>query len=342
MLTSSLNESALPSRYTVKAACERIAPFVRPVTLQAAGAGPADRARLCLAFESMQFSGSFKAREAVNFAYYHVERGTMPQAGVVLGDPGHGNAALACAWAARRTGTRATVLVRGHVDRATLARLHGFGATVHLAHGSRDDVLETARSRATAMGALYCHTYDHPLVAAGAGTLAAEIDERIGSEIDTVIVPVGGGALLAGTCAALEHTGIRIIAVELEGRGALSRALSAGGDSGPAAAYRLPQSTVSLARAVGCLPVSVSRQQVGTARRVIWEQWRMPVEPVAAMAFAAIQSGAYLPDVYENVIAVVTGANTNPGDLMARPRTAVRVTRPHLPLRLRHPAGRTR
>ncbi|HEU5332243.1 MAG TPA: pyridoxal-phosphate dependent enzyme [Actinocrinis sp.] len=340
MLPGSLNESALPGRYMVKAASERIAPFVRPVTLQAAGAGPANRARLCLAFESMQFSGSFKARGAVNFATYHLERGAMPQAGVVLGDPGHGNAALACAWAARRTGTRATVYVRGHVDRTTLARLHGFGATVHIAHGCRDDIVKAARVHATAMGALFSHPYDHPLTVAGAGTLAAEIDALVGSEIDTVMVPVGGGALLAGTCAALEHTGIRVVAVELEGRRALGQALAAADDAAPSAAHKLPTTTVRLARAVGCVPVPVSRQQVGAARRIIWEQWRMAVEPVAAMAFAAIQAGAYLPDVYENVVAVVTGANTNPGDLMARPRTAVRVTRPHLPLRLRPTAGR--
>jgi threonine dehydratase len=324
------------------AAAERIAAFVRPVTLQAAGAGPANRARLCLAFESMQFSGSFKARGAVNFATYYLERGTMPQAGVVLGDPGHGNAALACAWAARRTGTRATVFVRGHVDRSMLARLHGFGATVHLTHGGRDEIMQAARNHATAMGALSSHPYDHPLIMAGAGTLAAEIDALVGSDIDTVIVPVGGGALLAGTCAALEHTGIRIVAVELEGRRALSRSLAAEAEiaAPPPAARQLPPAVVSLARSVDCVPVSVGPQQVGTARRVIWEQWRMAVEPPAAMAFAAIQSGSYLPDVYENVVAVVTGANTNPGDLMARPRTAVRVTRPHLPLRLRHTVGR--
>lgn len=346
MLTGSLNESALPGRYMVKAASERIAPFVRPVMLQAVGAGPANRARLCLAFESMQFSGSFKAREAVNFAAYYLERGTMPQAGIVLGDPGHGNAALACAWAARRTGARATVFVRGHIDRTTLARLHGFGATVHITHGCRDDILKAARAHATTLGALFAHPHEHPLIVAGAGTLAAEIDELVGSEIDTVVVPVGGGALLAGTCAALEHTGIRVVAVELEGRRPLSQALAtsqvlaAGGDPAPPTAHKLPRTTVSLARAVGCVPVSVSRQQVGTARRVIWEQFRMAVEPVAAMAFAAIQTGAYLPDVYENVVAMVTGANTNPGDLMARPRTSVRVTRPHLPLRLRSTAAR--
>ena len=340
MLIDSLNESALPGRYMVKAAAERIAPFVRPVTLQAAGAGPANRARLCLAFESMQFSGSFKAREAVNFATYYLERGTMPQAGIVLGDPGHGNAALACAWAARRTGVRATVFVRGHTDRATLARLHGFGATVHIAHGCRDDILKAARSHATALGALFAHPSEHPLIVAGAGTLAGEIDELVGSEIDTVLVPVGGGALLAGTCAALEHTGIRIVAVEMEGRRLLSQALATGGGPASSTAHKLPRTTVSLARAVGCVPVSVSRQQVRTARLVIWEQWRMAVEPAAAMAFAAIQTGAYLPDVYENVVAMVTGANTNPGDLMARPRTSVRVTRPHLPLRLRPMAGR--
>lgn len=316
----------------VKAAAERVEPYVRPVALLAADPGPFDGAALYLAAESAQFTGSFKVRGAVNFAVYHVERQSMPPAGVALADPTAGNAALACAWAARETETRATVFAGPGSAPSALTRLRTLGAEVRVCEGNAAAVARAARDFARTSGALLSHTHDHPLLIAGAGTLAAEINAVVGSDIDTVVVPVAGAALFAGTCAALEHTGIRIVAVEPRGRRNLAAALDAARLAGfgphPESDDDTPLGlvvptpgitplAVDLSRDVDCLAVEVTPEEIDRTRLALWEQRRLAVEPAAAMALAAIQAGAYVPDRYERVVVVLSGGNTDPTDLAA-------------------------
>ena len=324
----------------VKAAAGRIATRVRPVSLVAADAKPFDESSLYLACETTQVTGSFEARGAANLALYHLEHGALPEAGTVTAVSGNGNAALACAWAARETGVRATVFIAEETDFQTsdasaahradrvrlTRRLIEFGAELHSVAGGAQRAALAAEDYAEQIGALYSHSSDNPHIAVGAGTLAAEINELIGAEIDTIIVPVGSG-LVAGTCAALEHTGIRVVPVEPQHGRTLSAALEAGfpidapgADSAmPAAdslgARRISQLALDLARAAGCVPVQVTDEEIARARRALWDQRRIPAEYGASAAFAAIQSGAYVPDVYERVVVVVGGANTDPATL---------------------------
>jgi threonine dehydratase len=304
----------------IKAAVERVEPHVRPVALLAADAGPFDRAALYLAAESAQITGSFKVREAVNLAAYYLEQRSMPEAGVVIADPRGGNAASACAWAARETETAATVFAGPGIARSAVDGLCALGAQVQVVEGDDAVVAEAARRFADREGALLSHPYDNPLVVAGAATLAAEINAAIGSEIDTVVVPVVGAALFAGTCAALEHTGIRIVPVELHGRRRLARALETAacpddggrgfGDCG------VTPMAVELARGMDCVPVAVTAEEVDRTRVVLWRQRRLAVEWPAAMALAAVQAGVYVPDMYERVVVVLTGGNIDPADLI--------------------------
>jgi threonine dehydratase len=310
----------------VKAAAGRIGPRIRPVTMVAADPGPFDRTSLYLACESTQVTGSFDARGAANFALYHQEHGALPEAGVVVAASGCGNAGLACAWAARETDSRATVFVPADCPWQVVSRLHDLGAEVRRADGDATQAARAAATHAEQTGALLSHAYDNPLIAVGAGTLAAEVNDLVGAEIDTIVLPVGGGALLAGTCAALEHTGIRIVPVEPQRSRTLSMALEAGfpvdvpaaalaGDS--LGARRVSQLALELARTSGChQPVQVTDEEIDRARQTLWEQRRLAVEYGAAAALAAIQSGAYVPDVYERVVVVLTGANTDPTTLV--------------------------
>lgn len=308
----------------VKAAAGRIGQQIRPVTLVAADTGPFDRTSLYLACESTQVTGSHEARGAANFALYHQEHGALPEAGVVVATSGCGNAGLACAWAARETGSRATVFVPADCAWQVVRRLHDLGAEVRRADGDETQAARAAAAHAQLTGALLSHAYDNPLVAVGAGTLAAEVNDLVGSDIDTIVVPVGGGALLAGTCAALEHTGIRIVPVEPQRARTLSAALEAGfpvdvptgtiaADS--LGARRVSQLALDLARAAGCRPVQVTDAEIDRARQTLWDQRRIPAEYGAAAALAAINSGAYVPDVYERVVVVLSGANTDPATL---------------------------
>jgi threonine dehydratase len=328
----------------VKAAAARIATRIRPVTLVAADAKPFDESSVYLACETTQVTGSFEARGAANLALYHLEHGALPEAGTVAAVCGNGNAAVACAWAAHETGSRATVFVGKEQDahasagsashrtaRARLMRrLAEFGAEVIGVDGDAEQAARAAADHARQSAALLAAP-DNPLFAVGAGTLAAEINDLVGSEIDTVVVSVGGGALLAGTCAALEHTGIRVVPVEPQRSRTLSAALEAGfpvdapgaegshatatpaGDS--LGSRRVSQLALDLARAAGCVPVQVTDEEITRARQTLWEQRRIPAEYGAAAAFAAVQSGAYLPDMYERVVVVIGGANTDPATL---------------------------
>ena len=326
----------------VKAAAGRIGTRVRPVTLVAADTKPFDESSVYLACETTQVTGSFEARGAANLALYHLEHGALPDAGTVTAVCGNGNAALACAWAARETGGHVTVFatdepdpqlsdLAAHRDRPARARLMRrlmeFGAEVHSVEGDSEQAVRAAADHAQRIGGLFSHPSDNPLIAMGAGTLAAEINDLIGAEIDTIVLPVGGG-LLAGTCAALEHTGIRVVPVEPQRSRTLSAALEAGfpidapGAEGATTlaadslgAHRVSQLTLDLARSAGCVPVQVTDEEIARARHALWDQRRIASEYGAAAAFAAIQSGAYVPDVYERVVVVIGGANTDPATL---------------------------
>jgi threonine dehydratase len=310
----------------VKAAAGRIGHLIRPVTMLAADPGPFDRTSLYLACESTQVTGSFEARGAANFALYYQEHGALLEAGVVVAASGGGNSGLACAWAARETDSRATVFVPAHSSQQVVRRLHDLGAEVHRTDGDAAQAARAAAEHAELTGALLSHAYDNPLIAVGAGTLAAEINDLVGADIDTIVLPVGGGALLAGACAALEHTGIRIVPVEPQRSRTLSAALEAGFPvevpaAGLAAdsldARRVSQLALDLARTAGCLqPVQVTDEEIYQARQTLWEQRRLVAEYGAATALAAIQSGAYVPDVYERVVVVLSGANTDPTALV--------------------------
>jgi len=270
----------------------------------------------------MQHSGSFKARGAANLAVAHIEDGTMADRGVVIASGG--NAGLACAWAAQATGTRAAVFLPQTAPAFKVAKLRSYGADVQLVGREYADALDASIQYANRTGALLSHAYDNPLIAAGAGTLTAEIIAA--QPVDTVIVAVGGGGLLSGTIAAVEGSGIRVVAVEPERCRALNAALEAGGpldvavDSIAAAslgARRCSQMAYELALRPEVASVLVSDRAIASARQTLWGSRRLVVELGGATALAALLSGAYSPAPRERVVVVLCGANTDPGSLVS-------------------------
>lgn len=284
----------------------------------------ADRDDLVLALELMQHTGTFKARGAANLAAYHLAAGTMPDAGIVIASGG--NAGVACAWAARATGTRATVFLPGTAPRFKVTTLAALGADVRLVGTEYAHALEASIEHADRTGALLSHAYDNPLIAAGAGTLAAEIlaaDPRV----ETIVVAVGGGGLFAGTAAAVSGTGVSVVAVEPTGCRALSAAIEHGGpvdvpvDSVAAdslGARRASRMAYDLAVTSPTRSVLVPDEAILGARQRLWDDYRLVVEPGGATAFAALLAGAYVPRPGERVAVVLCGANTDPSDLVIR------------------------
>lgn len=293
----------------------RIGDVVRPVVMV-----PSDLPDTVYAAEFMQHTGTFKARGAANFVAAHLEAKTMPDAGVVIASGG--NAGVACAWAASRNGVHATVFVPSTVPAFKKAKLEHLGADVRAVGSEYAAALEASVDFAFRTGALSSHAYDHPLIAAGAGTLLLEILSA--RSVDTVVVAVGGGGLFAGVATVAAHHGIRVVAVEPRH----CRAFSAGLDAGhpvdvqvqsiaadSLGARRVTPFALTAAGAADTVSVLVDDEYIVAARRHLWNSRRVVVEHAAATALAALQTGAYRPAPGERVAVVLCGANSDPSDL---------------------------
>ncbi len=310
------------TRDDVEAARRRIAAHVRrtPVTVLAAG-DLLPGVPVALKLEQLQHTGSFKARGALNRVLSAAARGELGPAGVVAASGG--NAGLAVAHAAAREGVAARVYVPTTAPAVKVARLRELGADVVQVGDRYALAHEAAVAHAQEAGALFCHAYDQPEVCAGQGTLALELAEQLDGGVDTVLVAVGGGGLMAGVAAALEGRA-RVVGVEPGTVPTFAAALDAGEPvdvpvSGVAAdslgATRLGAIAWAVARRTGARSVLVDDADVVAARRLLWERYRLVVEHGAACVVAALVAGAYVPDGDERVAVVLCGANTAPEDL---------------------------
>ncbi|MGN6597897.1 MAG: threonine/serine dehydratase [Actinomycetes bacterium] len=274
--------------------------------------------RLWFKLELLQHTGSFKARGAFNRVLAARERGDLdPSVGVVVASGG--NAGLANAFAARSVDVPATVFVPETAPAVKVAKLRSLGADVRLVGREYAEAYEAAVAHAEATGAVYCHAYDQPEVAAGAGTLGLELVGQVPGNLDTVLVAVGGGGLLAGVAAALEG-GPRVVGVEPERAPTLHAALAAGQPvdvdvAGVAAdslgARRVGDIAFEVAVRARAGSVLVSDDDIVAARQLLWSRWRIAVEHGAATALAALTAGAYRPGPDENVAVVLCGGNTD-------------------------------
>jgi threonine dehydratase len=281
----------------------------------------APAAQVWLKLEFMQHAGSFKARGAFNRILSAAEHGELPPEGVIAASGG--NAGLAVAFTAGTLGVPAEVYVPATAPAVKVAKLRKLGASVVQRGHEYADAYEAATKRATDTGALFCHAYDQPEICAGQGTLALEMLDQIGQSLDTVVLAVGGGGLMAGVGAALEGR-VKVVAVEPEAAPTLHAALAAGRPvdvtvSGVAAdslgARRLGEIAYDVAVRTGVHSVLVPDDAIVAARQLLWDQRRVVVEHGTAAAMAALTIGAYRPVAGERLAVLLCGANTDPADL---------------------------
>jgi threonine dehydratase len=304
------------------AAAARIAGRIRVTPLIDADAGSFPPAgTVWLKLEHLQHTGSFKARGAFNRIMSAAEQGMLPTAGVVAASGG--NAGLAVAYAAAQHDLPARVYVPAAAPAVKVARLRAYGAEVVQGGSSYVEAYESAVKHAAEVGALFCHPYDQPEICAGQGTLGLELLEQSGGQIDTVLVAVGGGGLMAGIAAATEGHA-RVVGVEPVSIPTMHAALAAGQPvdvavSGIAAdslgASRLGDIAFAVATRTGVRSVLVDDADIVAARQMLWDRYRLAVEHGGATAFAALAAGAYRPGDGERVAVVVCGANTDPASL---------------------------
>nr|WP_042197594.1 threonine/serine dehydratase [Kibdelosporangium sp. MJ126-NF4]CEL23060.1 Threonine dehydratase [Kibdelosporangium sp. MJ126-NF4]CTQ90198.1 Threonine dehydratase (EC 4.3.1.19) [Kibdelosporangium sp. MJ126-NF4] len=300
----------------------RIRSHIRETPLVKADAGTCPpAAEVWLKLEFTQHAGSFKARGAFNRILTAAERGELPDVGVVAASGG--NAALGVAYAALRCGTHARVFVPNTAPAVKLHKLRELGADIKQVGTKYHDAYEAAIEYAQDTGALFCHAYDQPEICAGQGTLGTEILEQTDGAIDTILVAVGGGGLMAGVAAATEGHA-RVVGVEPRSAPTFNAAQAAGKPvevsvSGVAAdslgASHLGEIPYAVAARAGVLSVLVDDSDIVDARKLLWNDRRIVVEHGAATALAALTSGAYQPQPGERVAVVLSGANTDLADL---------------------------
>jgi threonine dehydratase len=291
----------------------RRTPLVETVALAAEVGVP-----VALKCEHLQPVGAFKIRGA----YTAVVR--LPEAvrrkGVVTSSSG--NHGLALAWVAKHFGVRCVVVMPESAPRIKSDGVTQLGGEVVFAGKTRSPEQGTrATDIARQEGLTLVPPFDHPDIVAGQATCGLEIVEQAPA-LTTVLVPVGGGGLLAGVAAAVLalRPEAEVVGVEPEGAPKLSAALRAGSpvELGPTSSL----ADGLLTRSLGATPwgviqgrvrraVQVSDDELRAAVRHLWHRQGLRVEPSGAAAAAALLAGKVKPP--GPVVAVLSGGNVDSG-----------------------------
>ena len=301
-----------PTIEAIEAAAERIAAHVRRTPVIDVGPEVGGPVSCALKLELLQHTGSFKPRGAFN----RVLATRVPDAGIIAASGGNHGAAVAHVGAALDLPTE--IFVPEAAPAIKLRRLADSPATVTRAGALYDDAQAASDERARTTGALVVHPYDMHDVVAGQGTVGREFDHQA-PDLDTVLVAVGGGGLIAGVASWFRGR-VRVVAVEPERSRCLGAAIEAGE---PVDVDVSGVASDSLgARRVGGLAfaaapwidraVTVADDEIVATQRLLWDRMRLIVEPGGATALAALRHGAYVPAPSERVGVVVCGANADP------------------------------
>ncbi|MDP3966966.1 MAG: threonine ammonia-lyase [Nocardioides sp.] len=283
--------------------------------LSALAGGP-----VLLKCENLQRTGSFKIRGA----YLRMARLSDEEkaAGVVAASAG--NHAQGVALAAQLLGLRATVFMPYGAPIPKEKATRAYGATVEFHGTSVDEALVAARAFSDETGAVLVHPFDHEDIVTGQATCGLEI-LRQAPEAETVLVPTGGGGLVAGIATALKlhRPGIHVVAVQAAGAAAYPGSLAAGG---PVALEQMTTMADGIAVGrPGDVPfaavrdhvdevVTVSEESLSRAVLSTLERAKMVVEPAGAAAVAAILDD---PTRFTTpTVAVLSGGNIDPLLLM--------------------------
>jgi threonine dehydratase len=263
-----------------------------------------------LKVETLQPTGSFKIRGAL------AAMAAAPDGPLVTASAG--NHGLALARAAGLLGREATVVVAADASRAKVTRLRRMPVSL-VEHGAGYLEAEEAALELASRGATFVSPYNDPDVIAGQRTLGLELDRQLEGPM-TVVVPVGGGGLLAGLALwAAERGDVRVIGVEAAASAAFSASLAAGrvivvpiGETiadGLAGGLEPGSVTVDIVRDSGVVDMAtVDEDELLAAVAELHREYGLVVEGAGAAAVAAVRSGRAAPPDGQ-IVALVTGRN---------------------------------
>ncbi|WP_410598525.1 pyridoxal-phosphate dependent enzyme [Amycolatopsis sp. lyj-90] len=275
--------------------------------------------------ENLQRVGAFKFRGAYNAA----SRLSPEQLAKGIAAYSSGNHAQAVALAARELGSSAVILIPEDTPQSKKDATAGYGAEIVTYDRYTGDRVAIGEALAAERGLALIPPYEHPHVIAGQGTATLELLEETGS-LDTLVVPIGGGGLIAGssTAAKAVQPGIRVVGVEPEAGDDTKRSL----DAGERVSIPVPRTIADgqAAEIPGELTFSINRKlvddialvsddQVRDAMRFAFERLKLVMEPSGATGLAALLSGQV--PVSGRVGVIISGGNVSPerfAELIAR------------------------
>lgn len=277
--------------------------------------------RLFFKCENFQKVGAFKFRGAFNAVSQLSEEDASR--GVVTHSSG--NHAQALALAAKMRGVPAFIVMPETASPVKQAAVEGYGAEVILCQPTLEARETTAEKVQQRTGATFIHPYDHRHIIAGQGTAMLELVEQtreLGSKLDAVIAPVGGGGLLSGTCIAARglDPSLRVFAAEPAGADDAARSFAAGElipQTGPntiadGLLTSLGELTWPIIRDHVEQISTVSDEQIVAAMRLLWERAKLLIEPSSAVVLAAVLDDAFHKvDGVDSLGLILSGGNVS-------------------------------
>jgi threonine dehydratase len=277
--------------------------------------------------ENLQRTGSFKIRGAyTKLASLEPERRA---AGVVAASAG--NHGQAVAWAARQLGAPARIFMPQDSPMAKVDATRSYGAEVELSGLAFEETLEEALAYVEQTEGTFVHPYEDTHVIAGQGTIGLELAEQV-EELETVVIPIGGGGLASGISLALRaiRPGLRLVGVQ-------ALACRPGGSGYTIAdgiAVKQPgELTMEILRETLDEIVAVDDEQIAEAIVLLVERTKLVVEGAGAVAVASILSG--LAGGLGPVLALLSGGNIDASLMVQVMRRGLAIHGRYLVLRTR-------
>jgi threonine dehydratase len=279
----------VPTVADIEAARARITGLARVTPIYSSETlGRRSGRRVLLKAENLQRTGSFKIRGAVNRVA--LLSGSERAAGVVTASAGNHGQALALA--AREAGVKATVFMPQDAPMAKVDATRNYGAEVVLA-GAGYDEADAAAREAVEAGATLVHAFEDEVVIAGQGTLGLELAEQV-HEVETLVVPIGGGGLASGVAIALKELRprIRVVGVQAASCAPLAGEEPSGFTIADGIAVKKPGAITSaiLDERLDEL-VTVTDEQIAQAIVLLLERVKLVVEGAGAASVAALLNG---------------------------------------------------
>ncbi|RED15431.1 threonine ammonia-lyase [Parasphingopyxis lamellibrachiae] len=309
-------KSRTPTLAGVKDAAERIREIVPPTPLVPF---ETEHGQVWLKCENLQPIGAFKLRGG----YHRLAALSEEQRKTGVVAFSSGNHAQGVAWAAKRLGMPALIVMPADAPRAKLDATRALGAEIVTYDRMTEGREELAARLGEERGAVVVPSFDDPWVVEGQGTAALEAVDQMtalaGGPPDSAVTCCGGGGLSAGTALVLPDAQITI--VEPEGWDDMARSLATGkiepvGSNPPDTrcdalqTMRVAPITFDILKAHGATGVAVSEAEVAHAMRVAYSRLQLVVEPGGAVALAAVLSGKVKPK--GRTMVTLSGGNVDP------------------------------